>query len=259
MQVKDVMQTDILMVKPSDLALDIGNHMELKRIAAALVLEGDEFRGILSKETFIANLEKVCERPMESLLVSDLMEPDVDCIGAEDDLQRAVALLLTQKGIVDRLPVLDRGKVVGLVSKGDMTKVFAAELKGRFKVADLMHYNPSTVFDYTPLGEVIEEMKRTCAKRILVLSGESLKGIISTQDITIALFRKKKTCKEVDPTSSLKAEDIMTHNPVTISRKADAAAAAKLMVERRFGGIPVVNHCLDGMINRTDLLKVLQV
>jgi CBS-domain-containing membrane protein len=52
------------------------------------------------------------------------------------------------------------------------------------------------------------------------------------------------------------AEEIMTAHPVTIGAAANAKAAAKVMVQHRFGALPVVEdgHVV-GVITETDLLE----
>lgn len=52
-------------------------------------------------------------------------------------------------------------------------------------------------------------------------------------------------------------EDIMVSPVITIDANADLREAAKLMVERRIGALPVTDahHGLAGIITETDLLK----
>jgi acetoin utilization protein AcuB len=259
MRVADLMSTDVLKVQAGDNALEVGSMMDAKRIGAAAVFDSGEFAGILSKETFVSNLGKLCDRTLDSLRVADLMEADIGQVKPDDDLMKAVDLLLTQKGIVDRLPVISGGDAVGMIYKGDLTRLFLDRMAGKYRVADLMHYSPPTVFDYTPLDEVVEQIKRDCVKRVLVLSGQKLVGIISVRDLSITLFQAKKACRQQDSTSSLTAEDVMTRDPLVVGRKMDAAAAAKLMVDRKIGGIPVIDGGLEGLISRTDLLKGYQL
>jgi CBS domain-containing protein len=259
MLVRDVMSADFLVVRPTDSALEVGNLMDSKNIGAAAVVDNGEFRGVLSKETFVAHIHKVAGRPLSGVSVSELMEEDVDYVRPDYDLTTAVEIFTTQKGIVDLLPVLESQKVVGLLTKGDITRLFMERMKGRYKVRDLMHYGPVTVPDYTPLDEVVEEMMKATVKRVLVMSGDSLAGIISVRDLSLILFRERKRADAVEPRSTLTAADIMTRNPVTVKPKADASEAAKIMVERRFGGIPVIDRKLEGIITRTDLLKGYQL
>jgi CBS domain-containing protein len=259
MHVADVMSRDVIQVKLTENALAVGTLMEERKVGAVVVVEGGQFKGILSKETFIANIDNICERPLESLTVEDLMESDIDTVREDEDMMKAADILLTQKSIIDRLPVVSDGKVTGMISKADFTRLFYNSMKGKFKVSTLMHYDPPCVFDYTPLTEVVAEMKSNPVKRILVLSGENLVGIITIRDLSLVLFRQRKFCKPIDPTSTICAEDIMTRKPITAHKKDDAADAAKIMVERNIGGIPVLDGRLEGIITRTDIMKGYQI
>lgn len=50
--------------------------------------------------------------------------------------------------------------------------------------------------------------------------------------------------------------EIMTKNPVTVAPTASAQDAAKLMVSKRFGALPVVKAGkLVGIVTETDLLR----
>jgi CBS domain-containing protein len=259
MLVRDVMSKDVLVVTSRDGAIKTGDLMESRHVGAAAVVEGGQFKGIVSKETFAAKIGRFPGRSLESLVVSDIMESDIDTVGEGDDLMGAVDTLILQKCIVDRLPVLSEGKVVGMLSKGDLMHVFAKEMKGKYRVSDLMHYDAVTVPDFTPLSKVVDEMRNASVKRVLVMSGQNLVGIIAIRDISLALFHERKRDNAVDPTSSLTAADIMTRNLITLHKKADAAEAAKIMAERDIGGIPVLDAEMEGIITRTDLLKGFQL
>ncbi len=259
MLVRDAMSREFHTVNDSDGILKIGDDMDRRQVGAAVVLKDGAFAGVISKETFVAKVGRYGGRPLDSLKVSDLMERDVDTLKEDQDLMAALDMLSTQKRMVDRLPVLSEGKVVGVVSKPALISIFAKRMRGRYRVSDLMSYSPVTVFDYTPLSEVVDEMRTEAVKRVLVMSGDTLAGIISVRDVSLMLFRERKLNRLVDPISILKAEDIMTRNLVTAGRGDDAAKAADTMVERHIGGLPVVDHELEGIVTRTDILKGFQL
>lgn len=54
----------------------------------------------------------------------------------------------------------------------------------------------------------------------------------------------------------LKARDIMTANPVTVTPQTPVADAAKILLERRFNGLPVVDEAgvLQGILCQSDLV-----
>jgi len=149
-------------------------------------------------------------------------------------------------------------KVVGILSKAHIVSLFAKKVKKRFKVEDLMRYNPTTVYDYTPLRDVLEKIDCSNDKHVLVLAGERLVGILTILDLAVAFFEERVRKGKVfdwDIYADMKAEGIMTKNPITIESRKDSADAAQIMVEKKIGGLPVVDRKLEGLISRTEIVK----
>ncbi len=260
MLVSDVMTTELMTCGPEENLVAVGDRLDEGGLSAAIVIDNSEVVGLVGKETFIANLHIICdEKPLETYCVSDFMSQDVIPLNSDDDLYDAIDRIQNLTKHVDRLPVISDGKLVGVLSKKNLTQLYADMMGGKHKVRDIMHFNPSTVESYDSLDKVIDEMKISGAKSVLVMDGIHLSGIITIKDISINLFREKKVCKRTNAVSLLTAEDIMSRNPITINEKMDSALAAQLMIEKEFGSLPVVNGELKGILTRTDLLKGFQL
>jgi CBS domain-containing protein len=81
--------------------------------------------------------------------------------------------------------------------------------------------------------------------------GNQLVGIVSEFDVLKALVAGKDL-------HALKAEDIMTPQPITVEETATAEMVIQQMVEHQIIRIPVVHDGrLVGMISRTDLMNKL--
>jgi len=259
MQVKELMSRDFLTVDEDDGGVGVGDKLERRNISAAIVLKRDTVLGLVSKETFFSKIDTFCTKPLEAFKVRDLMEYDVDFVNEDDDISVAGVKLLDSKSTVDRLPVLSDGKLTGIISKIEFTQLFANTMGRKYKVKDLMGFNPVTVADYTPMTKVVEEMLSSDIKRILVLSGNRLVGIIAVKDISLSLFLEKKMCKSFNPVSILTASELMTRNLITVTPKMDAAEAAKIMIDKKVGGLPVMNPNLEGILTRGCLMKGFQI
>jgi CBS domain-containing protein len=59
------------------------------------------------------------------------------------------------------------------------------------------------------------------------------------------------------PGTNVRVEDFMTRRVVTITPDTTLLAAAKLMLEHRVGGLPVVDAsgCMIGVFSESDLLR----
>jgi CBS domain-containing protein len=75
-----------------------------------------------------------------------------------------------------------------------------------------------------------------------------LVGIIVERDLLVAAMRYLQSRVEVG--------DLMTRNVVTIGPDADLNEVARTMLERKIGGLPVVEHGrLVGIITESDIFK----
>jgi CBS domain-containing protein len=141
---------------------------------------------------------------------SDVMTRKVLTVGPETSVAHAIRLMLDSN--VSGLPVLDDGKVVGIVTEGDLLRRGETGTQrrrprwleilmgpGRMadeyvtthgrKVQEIMTADLVSVAGDTPLEEVVGWMERRRIKRVPVIEGDALVGIVSRLDLLRALLR----------------------------------------------------------------------
>lgn len=113
--------------------------MSEKDIGALLVMQGDDLVGIFSERDYA---RKIALKGLTSAetKVSQIMTPNVVFVSPEQRIEACMALM-TQKRI-RHLPVMVEGKVVGLISIGDVVKEVIAEQE--FVIEQLEHYITGT-------------------------------------------------------------------------------------------------------------------
>ena len=118
-----------------------------------------------------------------------------------------------------------------------------------------------TITPQTTLPEAQRIMLECNIRRLPVLKGDKLLGIVTLGDIREAKPSDATTLSIYELNyllDQLTAKDFMTPNPITIAPDATIAEAARLMVEHKVGGLPVVeNGSLIGIITETDLCRLL--
>ncbi len=98
--------------------------------------------------------------------------------------------------------------------------------------------------------ECAQKMNQVGVGALLVMEGDKLVGIISERDII-----RKVTWVKVDP-SSVKVEQLMTKDLITVAPATTVQEAMKLMTEKRIRHLPVVeNGKLMGIISIGDLTR----
>lgn len=162
---------------------------------------------------------------------SDIMVPDVITVGPDNSIQDVAEILLTRR--ISGLPVVDaRGKLVGLVSEGDLLRraesgtehsrswwlkllmgreTLAAEFVKEHarRVRDVMTHDVITVSPDTPVTEIAGTLERNRIKRVPVVKDGKLVGIISRANLVQALAGMRKTIAVEEPKSDSDLRDTL--------------------------------------------------
>lgn len=129
-------------------------------------------------------------------------------------------------------------------------------------VRDLMTSNPVTVGPETPVPDALRLMRERKVRRLPVVDSHGrLVGIVSDKDLLYASPSPATTLAvwEIpDLLSKLKIEKVMARDVITVSEKTPLEEAARLMADKKIGGLPVMQGPdLVGIITETDVFKSL--
>ncbi len=126
--------------------------------------------------------------------------------------------------------------------------------KLHLRVLDVMHQGSAAaaVSASASMDEVVVESTKKKLGAVLVVEGTKLLGIITDGDLRRALQHKEKFF-------SLKAEQVMTRNPITVESETMATQALQLMENRpsQIAVLPVVSASGDwlGIVRLHDLIS----
>lgn len=133
---------------------------------------------------------------MQSLYVRDLMSSPVITITPATRLP-AIKLLMRQKR-VHRLPVVEHGRLAGIVTLGDVRNAFpsdvlptpshASSLLERITARDLMRSELVTVMAHAPLAEAAHLLLHHKISGLPVVENHQLMGIITKSDLCRAII-----------------------------------------------------------------------
>ena len=132
---------------------------------------------------------------------------------------------------------------------------------GRFnwmKVLDVMTPNPLTVSGIESVGVADELMSENNIRQIPVVDKHELVGIVTDRDIR-AFLSDALLINVAARAKALKTpiRDIMTTDPLSLSPDDDLQAAVEMLIEQKFGAIPVVDEAegLVGIVSYVDVLR----
>ena len=127
--------TAVHRIGPDDTVFDAVQQMEQHNIGALLVTEGDQVVGIVTERDY-ARKVALLSRASKDTPVRDIMTSAVMAVRPEQTCEECMALMTEKR--LRHLPVMDRGKLVGLVSIGDLVKHIISEQQ--FVIDQLEHY-----------------------------------------------------------------------------------------------------------------------
>ena len=136
MQIKEIMTTNVKTIRPEDTVKSLAQIMIKENIGDMVVISGSGIiAGIATERDIIKQV--VVSGSFGETKVQDIMTKEILTIGPEATLEEAADVMVKNK--IKKLPVIDKGRLVGIVTATDLV---AYENKLVEKVAHLITSSP---------------------------------------------------------------------------------------------------------------------
>lgn len=124
MKASDVMSSPVVTVRPDTTVRALAALLVERRISGVPVLEGERLVGIVSEADLVRRRPRGAGQP-PARRARDIMTHEVETV-APDTPVAEVAALLEGRGI-KRVPVLQQGQLVGIVSRSNLVQALASQ------------------------------------------------------------------------------------------------------------------------------------
>lgn len=142
LKIREVMTADLRTASPEMVLSKVLEILRVNRVSGLPVLENGNLVGILSIEDIIRAMEK----NDLSASTSQYMTRAVVTVASYDSIVKAMSTF-TEKGL-GRLPVVDENnKLVGMITKGDITRGILQALQKDYKEEEVRRYRASHLFE----------------------------------------------------------------------------------------------------------------
>lgn len=126
LSVRDVMVTDLVKVEATVNVIHAVRLMNDFEVGCLLVVEGNRVVGILTERDILRRIVAEGKKPEETL-VRDVMSKPPVVVNPEMKLDKAIEVMFKNK--IKKLPVVENGKLVGLVTFTDIARVQPAVME----------------------------------------------------------------------------------------------------------------------------------
>jgi CBS domain-containing protein len=179
LRIAEVMSRDAKFVVTD---MKMGDVLELfrqLRISGSPVLDGDKLVGIVSMEDLIRCLrDDELDAPVSKYMTTTLIT-----VRSTDSVIEALKLFVNTR--VGRLPVVaEDGKLIGILTKGDITRGLLRALQQDYQTEEIRKYRASHLF------EDIESDRTSLILRYNIKQGDFTRGGTASSHIKRALVRR---------------------------------------------------------------------
>ena len=136
--VRDILKlkgTEVWCVEPDATVFDALQRMAEKEVGALVVTQGAQVVGLISEREYARNVI-LQGRASPTTLVKEIMLTHVVYIHLDQPIEECMALMTEKR--TRHLPVIEDGKLAGLISIGDIVKSIIADQQ--FMIEQLVRY-----------------------------------------------------------------------------------------------------------------------
>ena len=257
MKVRDFMTKDVITIDKDVNLNHVLNLMKKYEITKIPVVENKKLIGIVSDNIIAYKLGSIRKRgvPASRLHASSVTDKDIECISPDTEIK--TILKDVGKPGPTMLCVVENDSLVGVITKADLLQL----VDSKKQVREIMKKNLHFVSPDDRVVHARRIMIDQNIARLPVVDKGKLVGMISDTEIAFALADLKKSLplgRQKHRLDELLVEDVMKTPVVWTESKITISEAAKIMLNKNLGALPVIdNGKLVGIISRTDLLNTI--
>jgi len=248
-EVADVMSKDVATISANETVVAAAKIMSERNISCLIVMEKERVTGILT-ETDMLKRATVGGKDFTSMTVADIMSVLSQTVSPEISVLEAGKLMSDRH--IRRLPVLEQGKLVGVVTQTDLVRAMTAYGTWR-DVAEIMSSQVAVVQETATAAEAAKVMAERDISSVVGLNAEEVVGILTERDLL-----KRVLAEQRDPAET-RMKDIMSSPVKSIPSNYSAFSAGRIMEKMNIRRLVVMdNEALQGIVTQTDIFEAVK-
>lgn len=242
--VRCVMSRDVATTSPDETVASAARIMTERNISCIIVLENESVVGILTEKDLLKNVA-AHQGEQAKTEVGQIMSRPVE--GIDPDLSIFDACIIIKAKGFKHLPVLENGRLVGIVTQTDLTKALTSYSVHK-SIAEIMSPDVATVQCKATVLEAAKMMSSRNISCIVVLQGSEVTGILTQRDLI-----KQIVATQREP-AKIRVEQVMSSPIISTPSVNSIFSVSKIMERMRLRRLAVMDDgCLCGIVTQTNV------
>lgn len=242
----DMAAKDIIFCSEND-TIDsvVGKIVKSGHRRIPVVSKGSVVVGVVTKSDILDAFLR--GEPFENTISEIMTRNPIVCESSEPMEHVIQKFRISRRG---GFPVVERGKLVGMISERDIAK---RKPDSECTVGKIMTRKPMVVQSNVSVHDCLKTMVNTKYRRLPVVEGRKLVGIVTSEDLLAYIYDKKYSIEELDEPIDV----VMKNNVITVSPDESVYSASETMDKNGIGGLIVVSegNLLEGIVTEHDIVK----
>ncbi|MDI6447817.1 CBS domain-containing protein [Anaerobaca lacustris] len=250
LKVSDIMGREIITANADDSVFAAAKRMSENNISCVVVTDEEMVIGILTDKDILKGIA-ADDTDFHRLRISQRMSSPVEVI-PPDDLVVVAGQLMETRGI-KRLPVVDAGALVGIVTQTDIMRGLIS-ISPLGAVSEVMSAKVATIETGATIAEAARIMAANGISCLVAMHRQELAGILTEKDLL-----KRIVALHKDPTTTQVVE-IMSFPVVAIPPDYSVLSAGRKMDTMRLHRLVVMDRTrkVCGVITQTDIMRAVR-
>ena len=243
--VRDIMTPSVVTITEDKTMADAARAMGEKHIGSLVVEADAKPKGIVTERDLLSGILALRRDPAKSK-VGEAMSWPLLTIPPDAPIKEAAKIMMKRKG---RLGVMEKDKLIGIVSASDFIRSLPDVPETLVKVEDYMTPEVVMVDEATPVADIAVTMGKERIGSVIVSFSGKPKGIFTERDLLTTFLKEGKSLEA--PVKGYASTPLIVA-PAWIS----VYEAAYIMADRHIRRLPLMEEDeMVGIITARDLVE----
>ncbi len=249
LNVGDVMSKEVAAISPEEIVISAAKIMSDSKISCLVIMDQGNVIGIITETDVLRRVAKK-GKDIYQVKLGKIMSSPVESVPSDLSVLEASKIMGAKR--IKRLPIIDEGKLVGIVTQTDLVRALTSYGLWR-DVSEIMSRNIAGIQMHASVAEAAEIMTSHSISCIMVMDGGDVAGVLTEKDMlgrVVALQR--------DPVDT-RMEEVMSFPVTCVPSNLSVFSASRIMEEMNIRRLVIMkDKRLCGVVTQTDIFMAVR-